>query len=668
MRKTPLVVHFVFHPESEKSRSLAKHIHRALNDDAVVPGLRIPTVFCAADGSGPPAKHELDQAQRNFVVPLADDELNAEDEWCRFVADLWEECRSSAQRCVPVQLSEHAWPLDRRLSTVNFLRAYREKEANRADFVVRRLTIELCRYLHGDETGGDGSQVQVRLFISHTKSDLAVEPRVVEKLHEYLKADQPVKGWVDSGDIPAGSMFTEEIEKGTKDTSLLCVLTDQYATREWCRKEVLLAKKNQRPVVVIDALNEYEVRSFPYLGNVPVVRWRGQPEAAIDLLLKETLRHLHAREILAPWKEPGDEIFVSPPELATLIDIPKKVAVLYPDPPVGAEEKRLLMKTGVTATTPLERLAREHPLTGKSIALSLSESTDIRRFGLDELHQESVALELSRYLLIKGATLAYGGHLGSEGYTAKLFELVRTYNEREGVKPFERIVNYLGWPLPRPDVQARSRYKNVATWKPIARPVGLDESLHADFLPEPSFFPGDRSREHRYAWARGMTAMREAETSDTCARIVVGGTFGPTEKALPDGTREQKWYFGRVPGLLEEVLTSAKAGQPVFLIGAFGGVARLVIDLLAGQDRAEATWAYQKNAPFATEMRAFYEERGEEWWDYAEMVEFLRNKGAKGLNPCLTEEEHRVLFHTRDPVRMVELILLGLSRIESGKS
>jgi hypothetical protein len=159
--------------------------------------------------------------------------------------------------------------------------------------------------------------------------------------------------------------------------------------------------------------------------------------------------------------------------------------------------------------------------------------------------------------------------------------------------------------------------------------------------------------------------MRELETSETCARIAVGGTFGPTIKTLPDGSREENWYFGRIPGLLEELFLSAKADQPIFLIGTFGGVAGLVIDLLEGRERPEATWDYQKKAPYAQEMRAIYESRGEEWWDYPEMVECLRNKGIKGINPLLAEKEHQELFATRDPMSMVALVLKGLSRIDS---
>jgi len=39
---------------------------------------------------------------------------------------------------------------------------------------------------------------------------------------------------------------------------------------------------------------------------------------------------------------------------------------------------------------------------------------------------------------------------------------------------------------------------------------------------------------------------------------------------------------------------SVQAGQPVFSIGAFGGVARLVIDLIRGQDRERSIVEFPK--------------------------------------------------------------------------
>ena len=120
--------------------------------------------------------------------------------------------------------------------------------------------------------------------------------------------------------------------------------------------------------------------------------------------------------------------------------------------------------------------------------------------------------------------------------------------------------------------------------------------------------------------------------------------------------------MSRIPGVLEEIVLSVKAGQPVFLIGAFGGVAKLVIDLIRGKDRKEATWDYQKCAPFAPELRALYEQRSVEWIDYPEIVSLFREKGAEGINPFLRSEEQDELFETVDLHRTAELILQGMSR------
>ena len=151
--------------------------------------------------------------------------------------------------------------------------------------------------------------------------------------------------------------------------------------------------------------------------------------------------------------------------------------------------------------------------------------------------------------------------------------------------------------------------------------------------------------------------------SGVTARIVIGGTFGPTVKAGENGLREEQWYMSRIPGALEEIVLSVQAGQPVFLIGAFGGIAKLVIDLIHGNHRQEVTWDYQKRAPFAPEMRALYEQRGIGWIDYPEIVSMLRQKGVAGINPLLGIEEHEELFETVDPYRMVELILQGMARL-----
>ena len=45
------------------------------------------------------------------------------------------------------------------------------------------------------------------------------------------------------------------------------------------------------------------------------------------------------------------------------------------------------------------------------------------------------------------------------------------------------------------------------------------------------------------------------------------------------------------------------------------------------------------------------------------MVQLLRDTGVAGINPLLSEEQNREIFHSRDLSRIIELILAGLGNI-----
>lgn len=677
MKKQPLLVHLIFHPESSPARQLATAIHEALNDDPALPGLRIPTLFACEDGSGfPPAEPDLDEAERSVVVVLADDKMVIEPPtvpagkklWSEFVGDLFERCTGSPHRLIPVQLSENVFPLDECLEGTSFLRGYLQKKEELNAWAIRALVVEICRFLHGDERG---KRMPLRLFLSHAKQDIDEPPKVFSAIVEHLQTTQPVETWVDSAKIPGGSQFAEEIEGGVRDCALLALITRSYSSRPWCRKEMLLAKRHQRPLVVVDAQEGVEVRSFPYGGNTPRIRWSdGGAAAAVDLLLKETLRHLHSLMVLARDKRESDYVLASSPEPTTVARSPGGATILYPDPPVGDEEEEELEALGRELVTPLQRASEGRLLAKKRVILSVSESGDSLRHGLTTDHLDTALIEISRQLLVRGAVLEYGGHLGAEGYTIALFDMARAHNATSGLAPGERIINDVGWPLPLvtlPDA-ARAKYQRQAVFRRIPRPEGVEHLEPGKFVEEPEFFPAD-TPERRYAWARGMTAMRQfqAGESGAVARVVIGGKTGPTVTAAPDGTKGEKWYSGRVPGVIEEVLFSLRAGQSVFLVGAFGGAAEAAIDLLEGRSRPDFTWEFQKRAPHAEAMRELYRTEGEAWEDYEAMTAWFKEFGVDGLAKLnrLSIEENRTLFGCRDVTEIVRLILEGVTRIPS---
>jgi len=315
--------------------------------------------------------------------------------------------------------------------------------------------------------------------------------------------------------------------------------------------------------------------------------------------------------------------------------------------------------------TPLQRAGAQRMLSGVPIAVSTSETDDSARFGVFPEQRDAALLDITRFLLIKGATLHYGGHLGDESYTTALFDMVQAHRAESGLPPVERVVNDVGWPLPLATVPAKKRaaYQRVAKYRRVPRPDGVEELEPQTFVLEPEFFPAD-SVARRFAWSRGMSVMREDQTKLTRARVVLGGKVGPTVKHSADGKTELKWYLGRIPGVVEEALASLQARQPLYLVGGFGGAAALVGDLLCKRARADFTWEFHSRAPYTSEVRDLYLAKNLEWLDYADITTQLGEMGLAELSARngLSVEENQQLLRTRDVSLILALLLKGLER------
>ena len=156
-------------------------------------------------------------------------------------------------------------------------------------------------------------------------------------------------------------------------------------------------------------------------------------------------------------------------------------------------------------------------LTGREIALSISESPDLEVLGLSLMHLQDAMVEFARYLFAADARIFYGGDLRPGGFTEILFNLVRTYppNVREG-EPSRSVVNYLAWPRWLRQTKAqKADILGLAEIHEVRPPAGLvaDEGVYL----EPD------STASRFVWARCHTAMREEMNRDLDARIVMGG-------------------------------------------------------------------------------------------------------------------------------------------------
>ncbi len=218
------------------------------------------------------------------------------------------------------------------------------------------------------------------------------------------------------------------------------------------------------------------------------------------------------------------------------------------------------------------------------VAISISESPDMPALGLGDGHLGDAMAEVARHLLALGARLVYGGDLRERGFSELLFELLARYR-RSLSADATGVTNYLAWPVHI--LKAGGDLDRLA-----ASLAGTAELVCLRL--DGTRMPMDERRQSAphsptaTEWAQGLTALRETMLAETTARIVLGGRV--------DG------YKGTMPGIGEEALLSLRNGQPLFLMGGFGGCARDIAETIGlappGRRRALPGRAGPPSSPF----------------------------------------------------------------------
>ena len=345
-----LTVYFVWHPRSTSGRELATQMFRELcgnPDSPAERGLGIPVRFSTtSDDGGVPSPIPFGAAAHTAVFILADAHMSGESEWRAYADQVVADAAHEEALVVPVALTAPD-RLPRRLQELQAIQLDQTNDMLRPVTLRQRVVHDLCRLLE-PEAG------KVRVFISYARGDGGELARLVRR---HLREEAFLDDFFDEADIPDGNSFADFVHSSVEAVPILvAVQTDAYSSREWCRLEVLDAKRLSVPIVVLTATERGEARSFPYMGNVPVIRWTGGdclPEL-VSALLREVLRAryfpLRAKRICALQGLPAYDTFVHPPELLTALLYRERRAdadgheprYLYPDPPLGTEELALL--------------------------------------------------------------------------------------------------------------------------------------------------------------------------------------------------------------------------------------------------------------------------------------------------------------------------------------
>jgi hypothetical protein len=129
---------------------------------------------------------------------------------------------------------------------------------------------------------------KVQIFLSHSKHDEDGE-RIARLIREQLHSGHGLSSFFDVHDIPAGLRFHQVLLKQLAQSAVVAIHTDSYSSREWCRREIIEAKRNSVPLVVANCISELDERGFPYMGNVPIVRMDPQQAERINIIIARLL-------------------------------------------------------------------------------------------------------------------------------------------------------------------------------------------------------------------------------------------------------------------------------------------------------------------------------------------------------------------------------------------
>ena len=644
--KTPLSIHVLYHSAYNEGAQVYSMLYKTICRDTESPfmdGLDIPVYFQTGDEKGL-TNPVCAGSEKTLVLLLIDINMFCSSLWRERVEGLFKLCEDEKKlKIVGIKLDSHAFSFLDRISKDQMIVLQSESILLNLEEFKTRLFETIIRYL------GEMETKKVSIFISHSKRDKGnVGEAMATEVRRFLFSDTKLNSFFDVHDILDGYKFDKQIKDSIKQSLLLVLLTDTYSSREWCRIEALTAKENKVPMVVVSQLQDGSERLFPYIGNVPSTVFHGEWRPIINLLLRTSIDYLYESQLLSSIDDDHSDFLPYPPEAQSLSILREDIeTIYYPEPPLGNEELEVLnsiakkMKTVKSFKTPMERETSAHQLNDAHIAISVSNNDDLATLGIGEVMLRDLTVELSRHILKAGGKMIYGGNLLKEGFTHLFRDLSDQYGkyEKEDQDVFY-FTNYIAWPLyNQMTVDIQADY--------LSGRVKMIKAEPSTFVPDPlkSQFVPPITDELRFYWATSLTTMRKQEEREAKARVLVGG--------------KTSGFRGRMAGIIEEFIIAKEAGHPIYLIGGFGGAAKILCQIIEKSKGIDSGDLVKKafEEPYYESLYKYYERRGE-IIDYT----ILDSLTFTDLKNGLTEEENICLFYSVNIMEIVSLVLKGLSK------
>ncbi len=252
-------------------------------------------------------------------------------------------------------------------------------------------------------------------------------------------------------------------------------------------------------------------------------------------------------------------------------------------------------------------------------------------------------MKLVRYIIINGGTLVYGGDLRKEGYTQSFKDIVRNYKDLkdiDGSKTF--FTNYFAWPI---YLEIKENRETLADFKYSRVKIEFVPPPEVEELDEKKYLTPD-SFENKVIWAKSLFKMRQEKEENTDAIIIAGG--------------KKSNFKGFMPGILEEFITAVKMNHPIYILGGYGGMAKIIADVLDGKiqlnDFKEILFEDENYKSFVELYNKKYHNEINLDYVYSTIKE---NKNL--VNKGLSVEERKLLMYSDNIIESVELVFKGLN-------
>lgn len=652
MNQLPLSVYALFHSKNTEGRKIYSELYCLLCRDVKNPfmdGLDIPVFY--ATGDDKINRLVKIQSQKKVILVFIDINMFCAESWRKYIDEI---IKNADKRTMVIAIKQykHAFSMNKSLGETQSI-VVGEEDGNGSislldkdnwEVFQTRLFDLLIRFISGKGTDA------LSVFISHSKRDKGNKGELSAKaVRDFLYSDTKLNSFFDVHDILDGYKFGDQIKNNVENSVLLILFTDTYSSREWCRIEALTAKEKQVPIVLVNMVEHKVDRTFPYIGNVPSISYKGDWRPIINLLLRTTLDQCYEKKLLTSLiaDDTTEECLPYLPEAYNLSTIKKDTTkLLYPEPPLGNEELNVLrgickqMDHDISFVTPMASLTSDLNLSDKKVAISVSENDELPSLGIGGEILKDLTVELTRHILKAGGHLVYGGDLRKDGYTELFKELSNQYGQKEkSDSDVVYIDNYLAWPLYNNlTLEQKAEFLNSRIQ---LIPAEAGDNVTKE---EKSVFVPPCSLENRLKWATSLTLMRRQMAKVTNARIVISGrTSG---------------FKGYMAGIAEEFMIATENKQPVYLIGGFGGVAHLLAEIIEQNTTSEVLQEYAISDAKYKEIFDWCQDNGNPIaYSYFDSIKI------SSLNNGLSEEENKTLFHSVDIMEIVSLVLKGLKNI-----